>query len=200
MTSAAFPVAGPAQDLDADLVAAARDGDQGAFSSLYRRHASSVYSRLTRLVGPVPEREDLLQQVFLELHRSLPSFRGDSTLGTYLGRIAAHVAFGYLRHRRRKHTVPLEPEQLADLVAPGVAPDEAARGRENLRQLFEMLGRLKPKKRLAFVLVAVEGLTLSEAAVQLDATQDAVKQRVLAARHELEGMLSRARRKDVEAE
>ena len=61
---------------DAALVAAARAGDSAAFSRLFRRHADAVRTRVTRLVGAVPECDDLVQNVFLALHRALPGYRG----------------------------------------------------------------------------------------------------------------------------
>jgi RNA polymerase sigma-70 factor (ECF subfamily) len=183
---------------EASLIAAACGCDEDAFTQLYQRHAPPVFAYLTRLLGPIDEREDLLQQTFFELHRALPTFRGEAALSTFVHRIATHVAYHYLRWRRRRPAVPLVPEQVAMMVAPGTPPDEAVRARDDLRQLFELLDRLKPKKRLAFVLVAVEGLSLSEAALELGASEGAVKQRVLAARRDLVAMLARARRSHVE--
>ena len=55
---------------DARLVAAAEGGDRGAFDKLYRRHLDSVYARLTRVIGPAPERDDLVQQIFLDVYRA----------------------------------------------------------------------------------------------------------------------------------
>jgi len=179
------------EDPESALIEAARGGDPAAFTRIYRLHATTAFARLTRLLGPIAEREDLLQKVFLELHRALRTFRGDASLGTFVRRITAHVALGYLRSWRRRPAVPLEPEHLASMIAPGLPPDEAARARQDLRQLLDLLDRLRPKKRLAFVLVAVEGLSCAEAGIELGASADAVKQRVLAARRELKAMLAR---------
>jgi RNA polymerase sigma-70 factor (ECF subfamily) len=188
--------AGTVED-EASLIAAACAGDHQAFTRLYQRLAPAVYAYLTRLLGPIDEREDLLQETFVELHRALPAFRGEAALSTFVHRIASHVAFRYLRWRRRRPAVSLEPEQVASMMAPGTPPDEALRARDDLRQLLEMLDRLKPAKRMAFVLVAVEGMALAEAALELGANEGAIKQRVLAARRELDAMLVRARRNDV---
>src|SRR5258705_530391 len=77
---------------DEVLVDRIRAGDRTAYTALYQRYADRVFARLTRLIGPGPDREDLLQQVFLELHRSLPGFRGDASLSTFLYRITVNVA------------------------------------------------------------------------------------------------------------
>jgi RNA polymerase sigma-70 factor, ECF subfamily len=182
----------PEPDPDLELVSAVKNGDGAKFRELYRRHVDGVYARLTRLIGPVAEREDLLQHIFLDVHRAIPRFRGDSAFRTFLYRIVVNVAYEHLRRRRRAE--PLSEERLAELVDPAATPEAAARVRQELARLFELLGRIKPKKRIAFVLVAVEGLSYDEAAAMVDAQPPAVKQRVLAARHELDAMIARQER------
>lgn len=188
MRSPPAPV--PPGPSDLVLVEAARTGDHAAFTSLYHRHAGWVFARLTRLIGPGPDREDLLQQVFLELHRALPSFRGDASLTTFLHRITVNVAFDHLRRRGRR---PLDysPDALDELIDGSPSPEERARRRDELRQALDFLERLKPAKRIAFVLVAVEGLSLDDAAALVGANTPAVKQRVLHARRELLTLIDR---------
>ena len=77
---------------DLELAQRCRGGDLAAFEELYRVHAGRVYTLMLRMTGSVPEAEDLLQEVFLQAHRRLASFRGDSTLGTWLYRLSACVA------------------------------------------------------------------------------------------------------------
>src|SRR5689334_10388529 len=69
-------------DPDRALLDRAAQGDRHAFTELYRRHVDAVHRRLSHLVGPDPEREDLLQQVFLDVFRSIASFRGESAFST----------------------------------------------------------------------------------------------------------------------
>jgi RNA polymerase sigma-70 factor (ECF subfamily) len=182
----------PPPDDDA-LIAAARDGDHAAYSALYQRYAGRVYARLTQLVGPTGDREDLLQQVFLELYRALPRFRADSSIGTFIHGIAVHVALDHLRRRRRRPQ-DFTAAELDELLDGSPSPEERARRRDELGQVLALLERIKPDKRIAFALVAIGGLSLDEAAALLDAGVDVVKQRVLRARRELLAMLARAER------
>lgn len=181
--------------VDATLVRAAAAGDRAAFADLYRRHLDSVFARLTRVVGPTPERDDLVQQIFLNVFRALPRFRGDAAFTTFLHRIVLNVACDHLerRHRARRCGEPVDDRQLETLIAPGASPEQQARQRDQLRRLFHSLERLSPKRRAAFVLVAVDGLSLDEAATLLGANAAAVKQRVLEARRELAQALDRDR-------
>jgi RNA polymerase sigma-70 factor (ECF subfamily) len=180
----------PVEPSTLELIDAARAGDHAAFATLYHRHAGWVFARLTRLVGPGHEREDLLQQVFLELHRSLPAYRGEASLTTFLHRITVHVALDHLRRRGRR-PVAYAAEALDELIDGHPTPEERARRRDELRHVLELLERLKPVKRVAFVLVAVEGLSLDDAAAIVGANTPAVKQRVLHARRELVALVER---------
>jgi RNA polymerase sigma-70 factor, ECF subfamily len=179
---------------DASLVDAAAGGDRRAFAELYQRHLDAVYARLTRVIGPVPERDDLVQQIFLDVYRALRRFRGDAAFSTFLHRIVLNVACEHLERRRRGlgRSEPLEGRQLETLVARDASPEQRARQREELARLFALLEALSPKRRAAFVLVAIECLPLEEAAALLDANPAAIKQRVLEARRELARALDRA--------
>jgi len=183
---------------DANLVDAAAGGDRNAFAELYRRHLDSVHARLTRVIGPASERDDLVQQIFLDVYRALRRFRGDAAFTTFLHRIVLNVACEHLERRRRARgrSEPLEARQLETLIAPGASPEQRARQREELTRLFALLEGLSPKRRAAFVLVAIESLPLEEAATLLDARPAAIKQRVLDARRELARALDRAPKED----
>jgi RNA polymerase sigma-70 factor, ECF subfamily len=175
---------------DAALVRAAQAGERLAFEELYRRHVQLVYARLTRLIGWSPEREDLIQQVFWKFHLALGRYRGDAPVAAFLHGIVVHVAYEALR-KRRNAMRKLEDHELDQLVAPDATPEARARQREQLARVFALLERLKPKKRIAFVLHVIEGLPLTEVAELTDSQPRAVGQRVAYARSELLQMLQR---------
>lgn len=178
------------READASLVSAARGGDERAFAALYHRHAEWVWRRMTTLLGPVAEREDLVQQVFLEVHRALPAFRGESAFSTFLYRIVAHVAYQHLRRTRRRPPA-FGDGALDELVAPGLSPEAALRERQELEQTFALLARIKPKKRIALLLRTVEGLPLEEIAAVVGARLSAVAHRVRHAQRELAALSGR---------
>jgi len=178
---------------DAPLVVAARAGDRRSFRELYLRHLDDVYGRMTRIVGPVSERDDLVQQVFIDVHQALPRFRGEARFSTFLHRITINVAYEHLRRRRRgdDRNLQLPDDELDRLVAVGASPEARAAEREELARVFQHLAALKPKLRIAFVLVAIEGMPLADAAELVGAERDTVKQRVLNARRALSERLAR---------
>lgn len=176
---------------DMDLMDRARRGDPRALHDLYQRHAEMVYRRLTHLVGPDPEREDLLQETFLALFQRLDAFRGEACLTTYLQRIATNKAYDHLRRTRRARLNQSEVRDLesADSPCPAPSPEGSALGDEKAALLARCLDQLKPKKRIAFVLRVVEGLTLKEISEQVDASVHTVAQRIRHARMELTEMV-----------
>ena len=174
---------------DPALIAAARAGDGAAFARLFRRHADAVRTRITRLVGPVAERDDLVQKVFIALYRALPGYRGEARLSTFLHRIAINTAYDHLRGRsQRKDSADPLDEAVVEHLSPALEDQVAARA--DLARLLALLDELSPKKRIAFILVAVEGCSLAEAAALIGAAEDTVKQRVLTARRDLVALLA----------
>lgn len=170
---------------DQEIIDAVRAGESAGFAELYRRHADRIFGLFTRLVGPVGEREDLVQEAFVAAYRALPSFRGEAAFSTFLYRIATRVGCDYLERRTRAARVTFTDAVLDELVAPEASPLERAEHRKELERAFRLLAMLSPKRRAAFVLVAIEGLSLRDAAEALGADEQAIKQRVLDGRKEL---------------
>ncbi len=182
---------GKVHGCDEELVARAQAGDEAALQELYRRHVGGVFRRITNLVGPEPDREDLVQQVFIELFRGLHRFRGDARFSTYLYRIATNVAYDQLKRRRRRH---YSCDDLEQRPCPCPSPETVTMRLEQLHRAWRYLDRIKPKKRVAFLLRVVEGLTLEEIAEQVGARAPAVAQRILHAQRELLALMQKGDR------
>lgn len=175
---------------DEELVKRALGGDRQGFDELYRRHVDVIWRRLGRLIGQDPEREDLVQQIFFDVFRSLDRFRGEAAFSTFLHRVMLNTAYDHLKRRARVRS-SVDPEALVHLIDPGASPEHRAEERERLAATSALLDRIKPKKRIAFVLRVVEGLSLEEIATLVDATPAAVAQRIRHAHAEIEAMLKR---------
>lgn len=164
------------------LVEAARAGDKKAQGDLLRQHARLVEWALRRLVGRTPDLEDLVQEVFLEALRGLPRYRGDAKFETWLQRVAVHVACRWLRAPRRRYaTLALAPD---DGAIPPHAADEA-QTRQAFERAHELLDRLTPPKRVAFLLHVAMGHSTREVAALMGSTHAAAKARIWFARREL---------------
>jgi RNA polymerase sigma-70 factor (ECF subfamily) len=178
---------------DEELVGRAIGGDRQAFDDLYRRHVDVIWRRLGRLIGPDAEREDLVQQIFFDVFRTLDRFRGEAAFRTFLHRVMLNTAFDHLKRRARR-SQPVAPEAIALLIDPAASPELRAEERERLAATSALLDRIKPKKRIAFVLRVVEGLSLEEIGALVGASPAAVAQRVRHAHLEIEALLARTQR------
>jgi RNA polymerase sigma-70 factor, ECF subfamily len=87
-------------DVD-DVVRRAQQGDVEAFERIYRAHAGAVYALCRRMVGDEREARDLVQDVFVRTWQRLPTFRGQSALGTWIHRLAVNVVLEQLRTAKR---------------------------------------------------------------------------------------------------
>jgi RNA polymerase sigma-70 factor (ECF subfamily) len=167
------------------LVDGCRAGDRRALDRFFRTHVQRVERTIGRLVGPTPDLEDLVQSTFVEAMRGFARFRGEASLATWVTRIAVHVAQHQLRRGLRRN-VPLELLPDADEPRdPARNPEHISDDREIALRLHAALDRVKPKKRIAFLLFAVEGHSIEEVAALTGSSQAATKSRIWFARREL---------------
>jgi len=176
----------PAADLE--LAQRCGRGDPDAFEQLYRAHAGRLYTLIVRMVASAETAEDLLQEVFLTAHRKVSNFRGDSSLGTWLYRMAVNHCLDYLRGRQNKMartTDSIDEEGMVEPVA--IAPLVAsAISRLDLERAIE---RLPDGCRTAFVLHDVEGFQHHEIATMLGISEGTSKSQVHKARMKLRAIL-----------
>lgn len=168
---------------DEQLITLARRQD-AAFEVLVRRHAPRVHALAANMVGS-SSADDVVQEVFLSVHKNLRSFRGESLFSTWLHRIALNACYKVLN---AKTTIPLE-----DVLEPP-APNDPVRAGEaaDLRErLSRALSRLPGEQRDAIVLRELSGLEYAEIAEVLGVELGTVKSRINRARTALKAMLLR---------
>lgn len=157
---------------------------------LYERHRNDVARLVFRMLGRRSDLEDVIQEVFVQVHKSLKDFRGHSKFSTWLHRVTVNVV---LMHRRAARSRPVfADEPPTDGLEPGdsALPDEDAERRERMRAFGRLLDRLADKKRVVFILHELEGLAPSEIAKIVGAPVLTVRTRLFYARRELEAMLA----------
>jgi RNA polymerase sigma-70 factor (ECF subfamily) len=164
------PAAAPNSN-DDDTLARAQGGDHYAFAQLYSLHKRRIYSLCLRMVGNTAEAEDLTQEAFLQLHRKIATFRGDSAFSTWLHRLAINVV---LMHLRRKGLAVISLDEAMDPApdeGPGRSfgsPDLNLTGAIDRLALERAVGDLPAGYRLIFVLHDIEGYEHNEIATMLD--------------------------------
>jgi RNA polymerase sigma-70 factor (ECF subfamily) len=178
-----------ASDAD-DVVRRAAAGEPAAFRTLFLRHKSDVARLVYRMLNAPADLEDVVQEVFVQVFRSLKDFRGQAKFSTWLHRVTVNVV---LMHRRSARSRPVLAEELpGELVADEhqTLPDEDVDRRERMRAFQRLLGKLADKKRVVFVLHELEGMSPAEIADVVGAPVLTVRTRLFYARRELEAMLS----------
>src|SRR5215212_1206259 len=139
---------------DADLIARARDGDDRAFAMLVERYESVVAATVIGMLGRGDDADDVGQETFIRFHRALDSFRGESSLKTYLVHIAMNLSLNALKRRRRsllrfisRDDRSDSGDELANLPEPRVGPDGETDANELREVVRAAVARLGEKHR-----------------------------------------------------
>ncbi len=172
----------------AELVERCQRGEAAAFRELFRSHRDDVARLVHRMLGRPSDLDDVVQEVFLQVHRSIRDFRGDARFSTWLYRVTVNVV---LMARRSARSRPAFADDPTGQVArdQGPLPDEAVARRARIRAFYRLLERLSDKKRTVFVLHELEGMPPADIARIVDAPVLTVRTRLFYARRELAAML-----------
>ena len=179
---------GRVSDDEASILQDAASGNAEAFRKLFSKHRTDVQRLVFRMVGARSDLDDIVQEVFIQVFRSLRDFRGQAKFSTWLHRVTVNVV---LMHRRAAKSRPTYAEEAShDIVADEsqVLPDEDAARRERMRAFGRLLDRLADKKRVVFVLHELEGMSPAEISEIVGAPVLTVRTRLFYARRELEQM------------
>ncbi|MEW5852001.1 MAG: sigma-70 family RNA polymerase sigma factor [Myxococcota bacterium] len=172
------------------LVARCQAGDQAAYRELFTKYQGWVQGCVYHLVRHQADMDDVVQNVFLEVYRSIHRFEGRSKFSTWLTRLAINVALGYRRKLRfwQKTEDAVEEEARSGAVEAlrPPAPDEALRDKRTRSAVHRVLQGLSEKKRTVFVLSEIQGLQAPEISEMLGIPPATVRTRLFHARREFE--------------
>ena len=171
---------GDVRTADLELAGRIRSGDGTAFEALYQQHASRLYTLAYRMAGTANDADDLLQDIFLLAYRKVGSYRGESSLGTWLYRLAMNHCLDVLRNRQTRMgqlTDSMDEPEAAPVAAPGPALSTVSR-----IDLERAIEALPPACRAAFLLHDVEGFGHQEVADILGVSEGTSKSQVHKAR------------------
>jgi RNA polymerase sigma-70 factor (ECF subfamily) len=183
------------QRTDRELVEAARQGDREAFGSLVRMYQRRVYRLALHLLRSPAEAEDVTQETFVRAYGALDRFDGRSEPFTWIYRIAVNLSLNAIRARKpnQHSTTPDDPRVEPLLVErrPALAsPHGVSEDKELAGVLFRGIDALSDVLRTTLVLVAVDGLSHSDASKILGCSEGTVAWRVHEARRRLRGYLA----------
>lgn len=173
---------------DSELLERARTGDNEAFRRLVERYEPSVAATVRGMLGNGPEAEDVGQETFIRFFRALDSFREESSLKTYLTRIAINLSLNALKRRRtlRDRFVRQDQESIPEPSVSGEGEIDREERAELVRSAIE---RLEPKHRAVVVLRMMNGYSTKETAELLGLPQGTVLSRLSRGMKRLESLL-----------
>ena len=178
------------------LVTALCQGADDAYEILLQRYQQPVYNLVYRLMNDPSDASDIVQEVFLKVFKNIGNFRGNSSLKTWIYRIAVNEAYNhrrwFSRHQRRE--VALGPEEGLRSYADSLAdtsrtPFDQAADHETFALVEAALDKLNPKFRAVVVLRDIEDLSYEEIAAVLNISIGTVKSRILRGREALRKIL-----------
>ncbi|MBO9201540.1 MULTISPECIES: RNA polymerase sigma factor [Niastella] len=180
-----------------DLIQQLRAGDEGAFKSLVANYQDLVYNTALGVVQNSEDAEDVAQEVFIQVYRSIDQFKGDARLSTWIYRITTTKALDHIRSRKRKKrfafiTSLFGPNdelvhEPVDFQHPGVALDR----KEQAALLFRMIDQLPENQKVAFTLHKTEELSYQEIADVMKLSVSAVESLLFRARQNLRKLLEK---------
>ena len=183
---------------DERLVARAQKGDASVFDQLVGRHTARLYGLVYHMTGNHEDTNDLLQEVWTKVFRSLAGFRGASRFTTWIHSIAVNMTINFLKRRSRRQTVSLDatveeggaPEALENLLVSPHTPRTQAGIAELQGRLTEALGRLSTEHRAVVTMFDIQGMAHAEIGKILGVSEGTVRSRLFYAHRQLQGFLS----------
>lgn len=178
-----------------ELVQAAQQGDQGAFSQLVEQNQGKIYSLCYRMTGNSEDAADLTQEAFLNAWRGLSKFGRQSSFSTWLYRLASNACIDFLRREKRRSALSMtleskdEDDHQADLPDERWSPERELERKESRQALQAGLAALSPEHREVLLLRETEGLSYQEIARCLGLEDGTVKSRIARARMSLREFL-----------
>jgi RNA polymerase sigma-70 factor (ECF subfamily) len=180
--------------LDQPLVSRCLDGDEAAWEELVRQHTRQVYGLCFRFTNSAQEAQDLTQDVFLRVFKTIKTFRSaEGSFHTWLARVTRNLLIDHYRRTRQERVTDSIEEQLPMLHEKGgsaaARPDQALAGQEASQILQATLQKLSPDLREAVILRDLQEMEYREIAEVLDIPEGTVKSRINRGRAELARLL-----------
>jgi RNA polymerase sigma-70 factor (ECF subfamily) len=180
---------------DSELISRAASGDTAAFQALVERHRSMVYRVAYQFAGNHYDAEDIAQEVFIKVYRSLDKFRQDAQLSSWLYRIVMNACIDHRRRQVPAGSAPFGEEaeyKLHNTATETPGPEDHAYAGELGQVLESEISRLPQGQRIVFIMRHHQGLKLGEIADALGLAEGTVKRQLHAAVHRLRSTLTRA--------
>lgn len=177
-----------------ELIRKLREGDNSAFNELLSLYSYKVLNTCYMFLLNRSDAEDVAQEVFIEVYQSIKSFRGDSSLSTWIYRIAVTKSLDEIKKRNRKKRLSefgkvLHLDEIAEWLSGGSMPDSSLHEEEKMKEVMNALNTLPDNQRIAFTLSRIDGYGNEEIAAMMNTTVEAVESLVYRAKRKISAEL-----------
>ena len=178
------------------LIQKSQRGDMDAFEQLLLRYEKKVYTIAYKYMGNAEDASDLAQEALIKAYQSIGTFRGESSFGTWIGRITANKCLDYLRKRKKLQTTSLDEELeleegsvQKEIVSERDTPEQHTIRQETVHYVQQKLQQMKEEYRMVLVLRELEGHSYEDIADMLNCSLGTVKSRISRARNYLKELV-----------
>ncbi|NIP29437.1 MAG: sigma-70 family RNA polymerase sigma factor [Candidatus Dadabacteria bacterium] len=172
---------------DIELALKAKNGDDNAYSELMKRHYRGVLNYVYRFMGGSENAEDITQEVFLRVYKSIKNYEPEAKFTTWLYKIATNLCLTKLKKLKKN----LSLDEMNETIGVSIEDKKSKSGYEELFRkelrdiIFNSLGKLPEKEKIAITLCKYEGFSYNEVAEVLDCSLGAVKTHIYRGRMKL---------------
>ncbi len=179
---------------DIQFIALLKKGDRESYNQLVDCYQHIVYNTIVNITQHPQDAEDLTQEVFIQVYKSVCNFRGDAKISTWIYRIAVTKSLEWERKKKSnkainyfKNLIGIAPVEkvIPEFHHPGVALQQ----KENAAILFKALKLLPENQRVAFLLIKAEGLSYAEVSLIMDKSIKSIEGLVQRAKEQLKTIL-----------
>ena len=170
------------RDISKETILQAAEGDLDAFEEIYKTSSGLVYNTTLRITASREDAEDVTQDVFIKVHKSLKNFRFRSSFKTWIYRIAANTAINKYRKRKKERIRTVEYDDRIETEHAAENAEKELYRNDNEKLINSILAILNPEQRACIVLRNIEGLSYEEIAKTLGVNINTVRTRLKRAR------------------
>ncbi|MGD9201202.1 MAG: sigma-70 family RNA polymerase sigma factor [Chitinispirillia bacterium] len=179
--------------MDSDsLISGCLGGDKQAQRVLFKKYREKIYNIISHSLGPNFEKDDIFQEAFIKVFKSLKKFKGISSLDTWVYRITTKVCIDHIRKKYRKRKIEIvNNSDTIDKLSntKDNNPDKETVKKELIEQIYYGLDRLSIEKRIVITMFEIEGFPLQDISEILGKPIGTIKSRLFHGRKELAGYL-----------
>jgi RNA polymerase sigma factor (sigma-70 family) len=186
---------------DQELIALLREKNEPAFRILVETYRNRVFHTVLNILQDQPDAEDAAQETFIQVFESISNFKGESSLSTWIYRIAVHKALDKIRRRKtrqglRKILPWWMPNEIKTSTEFFNHPGILAENKEKAAVLFKAIEALPEKQKIAFTLIKVQGMNYGQACAIMKQNIKAVESLISRAKNNLQKELENYYRKN----